>query len=143
MDACEDQAWLMPSRFSRAPLAGSLVLAEGRLRFTLAAEAAGAPLEWLERRLSSDGLADRLARGEEVVVFDLELAACEVSWPLTGGGAMMLVNAPECRWVVSCEELAESAAARPLGLFGGRRRAREWKLALAGARPDPDAQPSP
>lgn len=131
MELREDQAWLFRSRVNPLPVAGSLALEEGRLRFTLDPEAGEASLGWLEEALGIDAIKERLVAGETIVAFEHPLAECVVTWPITGGGALMLVRAPERKWVVSYEYPAAGRISTPIGLVAGRRRAREWKRALA------------
>jgi hypothetical protein len=128
----EERAWLLRSRFSPFPIPGSLELTDGRLSFTLDGGAAEARLGWLEEELGIDGLPSRLEQGRSLVAFDHALADCIVSWPLTGGGAQMVVEAPDRRWIVSYEDPAAGKLSHRLGLFSGRRRAKDWKRALAG-----------
>ena len=127
MDLREDQAWLLRSRVSPLPVAGMLTLDAGRLRFTLDPEAGESALGWLEEALGRTGIGASLGAGEAVVAFDHALADCVVTWPITGGGAVMLIRAPDRRWVVSYEYPSTGG----LGVFSGRRKARDWKRALA------------
>jgi hypothetical protein len=55
-----------------------------------------------------------------------------ISWPLTGG-AQMVVEAPERRWIVSHDPPPGGRIGQALNLFSARRKAREWKRALAEA----------
>ena len=133
MDIREDQAWLLQSRVNPHPLAGALCLDDGRLSFTLEAGAADAELEWLEKELGTWDLKARLEAGESVVAFDYALGECAVSWPITGGGATMIVRAPGAKWVVTYEYPAGNALTSTMAAFTGRHKAREWKRALAEA----------
>jgi hypothetical protein len=127
----EDQAWLFRSRVSASPIAGALALEDGRMRFAVDPGADPDALSWLEAAVGAEGLERRLAGGEAVIAFDHPLEDCVVTWPITGGGAIMLVRAGGRRWVVSYEEPAPGRFAARLGKMSGRRRAREWKKALA------------
>ena len=131
MDLREDQAWLLRSRVNPLPISGALALEDGRLRFTLADDAGEASLGWLEEELGLEGIRARLLDGETIVAFDHPLADCVVTWPITGGGAVMLVRAPDRKWVVSYDYPSGGRIANTLGMISGRRRAREWKRALA------------
>jgi hypothetical protein len=129
----EDRVWLLQSRINPFGLAGSLTLDDGRLRFILDETAAGDPLTWLERQLGEDDLAGRIEAGEEIVAFDLELSGCEVSWPVTGGGATMLVKALDRTWVISYDVPTAKKLSSAVWVLSGRRKARAWKAALAAA----------
>ena len=131
MELREDQAWLLRSRVNLMPVAGALSLENDRLSFTLDAEAGEASLGWLEEELGIDGIADRLAAGETIVAFDHPLDDCVITWPITGGGAVMLVRAPERKWVVSYDYPVAGRIKTPIGMISGRRKAREWKRVLA------------
>ena len=134
MDLREDKAWLLQSRINPFPISGALALEGGRISFRLDAEAAGASLGWLEKELGTDGIAALLGAGESVVAFDYALDDCVVSWPITGGGAMMIVRTPGGRkWVVSYDYPSGGSIHQTMTLFSGRRRAKEWKKALAEA----------
>lgn len=131
MELREDQAWLLQSRVSPLPIEGALALADGRLRFTLDDSASEAAVGWLEAALGIDGIKARLQGGETIVAFDHPLADCVVTWPITGGGSLMLIRAPERKWVVSYDYPSGGAISNTLTMISGRRRAREWKKALA------------
>jgi hypothetical protein len=126
----EDQAWMLQSRINPFPISGALALEDGRLSFTLGRLAAEASLGWLEDQLESRGLKERIESGEQIVAFDHALSDCKVSWPLTGGGATMVVEAPERKWVVSYDH---PSAGQTLSVFSGRKKAKLWKKALAEA----------
>jgi hypothetical protein len=127
----EDQAWLLRSRVNLFPISGVLSLEDERLSFVLDSEAGEASLGWLEEELGIDGMKQRLVAGERIVAFDHPLSECVITWPITGGGALMLVRAPERKWVVSYDYPAAGRIQTPLGMISGRRRAREWKKVLA------------
>jgi hypothetical protein len=134
VDLREDQAWLLQSRFNPLPVSGSLALGDGRISFTLDEDAPDAALGWLEKELGLDDIASLIRSGETVVAFDYALEACAVSWPLTGGGAMMIVRTPEGRkWVVSYDYPSGGSISQTMSLLTGRSKAREWKKALAEA----------
>lgn len=133
MDNHQQRAWLLQSRINPAPLPGTLTLADARLSFTLDPECSPDALGWLERALGVEGIAAKLARGEPVLAFDYPIDECTVSWPITGGGATMLVRTPAGnKWVVSYDE-PPGLGRRSAMLFTGRRSAREFKRALAEA----------
>jgi hypothetical protein len=129
----EDQAWLLRSRFNRFPIAGELALTNGEIKFTLDGDVQEESLKWLEELLDREGLRKALEAGEEVVAFSYPLDSCEVAWPITGGGATMIVRAPGRRWVVSNDHPSGGAISQTLSLVSGRRKAKEWKKALAEA----------
>lgn len=131
MNIREDQAWLLQSRINPFPVSGALTLDEGRITFTLDAEAADASLGWLAKELGVDDLEARIEAGEEVVAFDYDLSDCAVTWPITGGGAMMIVRTPTRKWVVSYDYPTGGPVHGTLALVTGRRKAKEWKKALA------------
>lgn len=134
MDVREDKAWLLQSRINPFPISGALSLEGGRISFSLDADAAEAALDWLEKELGADDLKATLAGGEEIVAFDYDLDECAVSWPITGGGAIMHVQAPGGRkWVVSYDYPSGGSIAQTMSMITGRRKAREWKKALAEA----------
>jgi hypothetical protein len=130
----EERAWILQNRINPLPVCGALELRDARISFTLGADAVQAPLGWLEEQLGVDDLRATLEAGDEVVAFDYPLDACKVSWPLTGGGATMFVETSERKWVISYEQPAGgSRFSQSLPVMSGRKRAREWKLALARA----------
>lgn len=133
MDIREDRAWLFQSRINPFPVSGSLALINGRISFVLDSMAAEAPLGWLEEQLDNEQIKTQLEAGEKVVAFDHSLEDCQVSWPLTGGGSQMLVKAPERKWVVSYDYPSAGAISTPLSVISGRKKAKEWKKALADA----------
>ena len=134
MDIREEQAWLLQSRINPFPISGALALEGGRLAFTLDEAAAEANLGWLEKELEIDDLSTKIEAGETIVAFDYSLDDCAVSWPITGGGAMMIIRTPGGRkWVVSYEYPSGGSVAQTMSLFSGRGKAREWKKALAQA----------
>lgn len=134
MDIREDKAWLLQSRINPFPVSGALTLEGGRISFSLDEDAGEAALGWLEKELELDDIAARLRAGETVVAFDYSLDDCAVSWPITGGGAVMIVRTPGGRkWVVSYDFPSGGSLQQTMSLFSGRRRAREWKKALAEA----------
>ena len=94
-------------------------------------DAGEASLGWLEEELGIERISERLAAGETVVAFDHPLSDCVITWPITGGGAVMLVRAPERKWVVSYDYPAAGRIKTPVGMISGRRKAREWKRVLA------------
>ncbi len=133
MDIREDKAWLLRSRFNPFPISGALALSEGQISFTLDEDAGESALDWLEARLEAGDLKSRIEAGESVVAFAYPLAGCEVTWPITGGGATMIVQTPGRRWVVSYDYPAGAGGAisNTMSLISGRRKAKEWKRALA------------
>ena len=134
MDIREDKAWLLQSRINPFPVSGALVLEGGRISFALDDDAGEAALGWLEKELELEDIAGRLQAGETVVAFDYSLDDCAVSWPITGGGAVMIVRTPGGRkWVVSYDYPSGGSLSQTMSLLSGRRRAREWKKALAEA----------
>ena len=134
MDIREDKAWLLQSRINPFPVSGALALEGGRISFILDEDAGEASLGWLEQELEVEGIADSLRSGETVVAFDYSLDDCAVSWPITGGGAMMIVRTPGGRkWVVSYDYPSGGSISQTMSLLTGRSRAREWKKALAEA----------
>jgi len=133
VDIREDRAWMLQSRVNPFPISGSLALEGGRISFTLDAAAAEASLVWLEEQFGIDGLKSRIEAGETVVAFDHPLDEVVVSWPITGGGAMCTITAPERKWVVTYDYPSGGAVSQTLNLVSGRRKAKEWKRALAEA----------
>jgi hypothetical protein len=131
----EENAWLLQSRINPSPISGSLELADGRISFSLGSDAAAADLGWLEETLGIHDLGERLRSGDPLVAFDYGLDECGVSWPLTGGGAVMYVQAFERKWVVTYDDPEDrgSRFSQPLAMSAGRGRAKEWKKALAEA----------
>jgi hypothetical protein len=134
MDIREDKAWLLQSRINPFPISGALSLGGGRISFALDADAADAALDWLEKELGVEDLKTTIGAGQAVVAFDYALDECAVSWPITGGGAMMIVQAPGGRkWVVSYDYPSGGSIQQTMTLLTGRRKAKEWKKALAEA----------
>lgn len=141
MEAREDKAWLLRNRFNPFPISGSLSLAGGVISFTLDADAAEATLGWLEDELETEGLAERIEAGEGIIAFSLSLDEVEVTWPITGG-AMMVIDGPTRKWVVSYDHPVGGAVLQTFNLMSGRGKARGWKKALAafdGLGPDAEA----
>jgi len=141
VDVREDNAWLLRNRFNPFPISGSLSLAGGVISFTLDADAAEATLGWLEEELKTEGLAERIEAGERILAFSLPLDEVEVTWPITGG-AMMVIEAPTRKWVVSYDHPVGGAVLQTFNLMSGRGKAKGWKKALAaaeGSGPEPEA----
>jgi len=130
VEARQDIAWLLRNRFNPFPISGTLSLAGGVVSFTLDAEAAEATLGWLEDELETEELADRIDRGDKVMAFSLPLDEVEVTWPITGG-AMMVIDGPTRKWVVSYDHPVGGAVLQTFNLMSGRGKARGWKKALA------------
>ena len=137
MEGREDNAWLLRNRFNPFPISGSLALADGVLTFTLDEDAANATLGWLEDLLESEGIAEKIEAGETIVAFAELLADCEISWPLTGGGATMVIDSPSRKWVITHDHPVGGAMLQTLNLISGRGKARAWKKALAAAEAPP------
>ena len=134
MDIREDKAWLLQSRINPFPVSGALSLGDGRIAFTLDEDAGAGSIGWLEKEPGLEDIASRLRAGETVVAFDYALDDCAVTWPITGGGAMMIVRTPGGRkWVVSYDYPSGGSISQTMSLFTGRTKAREWKKALAEA----------
>ena len=133
MDIREDKAWLLQSRINPFPVSGALALINRRISFVLDTAAAESALGWLEEQMEIDDLKAQIETGETITVFDHSLEDCQVSWPLTGGGAMMLVKAPERKWVVSYDYPSGGPISNTMTLVSGRKKAKEWKKALADA----------
>jgi hypothetical protein len=131
VDLHEDKAWLLQSRINPVPVPGAVALTGGRISFSIDSEADAEALDWLEKELDAEDLKGRLATGEPVVVFDHPLSDCVVTWPITGGGAVMIVRPPGHKWVVSYDHPSPGAITTPMGFLSGRRRAKAWKKALA------------
>ena len=132
MDAREDKAWLLRNRFNPFPISGLLSLNGQIISFRLDSDAAEATLGWLEDELESEDLKGRIEGGEEVVAFALSLTECPVTWPITGG-AMMVIEGPSRKWVVSYDHPVGGAVLQTFNLMSGRGMARAWKKALAAA----------
>jgi hypothetical protein len=128
----EDRAWLLRNRFHPFPISGLLTLSEGVISFRLDEDAADATLGWLEDELEVDDIKDRIESGTEVVAFSIPLDDCSVSWPITGG-PMMLIDAPERKWVVSYDHPVGGAVLQTFNVMTGRGKAKAWKKALARA----------
>jgi hypothetical protein len=134
VDIREDKAWLLQSRINPFPVSGALSLSDGRISFTLDEDAGDASVAWLEKELGLEDIAALVRSGETVVAFDYALTDCAVTWPITGGGAMMIVRTPGGRkWVVSYDYPSGGSISQTMSLFTGRSKAREWKKALAEA----------
>ncbi len=135
MDIRSDQAWLLQNRFNPFPVSGALALGAGRISFTLDEMAAEASLGWLEKQLGTDDIATRVVAGERVAAFDYALDDCAVSWPITGGGALMIVRTlgGDHKWVVSYDYPSGGSISQTMSLLTGRKKARDWKKALAEA----------
>ena len=134
MDIREDKAWLLQSRINPFPVSGALTLEGGRISFALDEDAGEAALGWLEKELDVADIAARGRGGETVVAFDYALEDCAVAWPITGGGAMMIVRTPGGRkWVVSYDYPSGGSLHQTMTLLTGRSKAKEWKKALAEA----------
>ena len=134
MEIREDQAWLLQSRINPFPVSGALMLENNRISFHLNGMAEEASLGWLEEELGISDIKGALQGGEQVVAFDYPLDGCAVTWPITGGGAMMIVQAPGGRkWVVSYDYPSGGSLSQTLHLLTGRKKAKQWKQALAEA----------
>jgi hypothetical protein len=134
MDIREEKAWLLQSRINPFPISGALALEGGRISFALDADAGSAALGWLEKELELEDIPAKLEAGETIVAFDYALDDCAVSWPITGGGAMMIVRTPGGRkWVVSYDYPSGGSLSQTMSMLTGRSKAREWKKALAEA----------
>lgn len=131
VDIPEDRAWLLQSRINPVPVSGVLALTDGRISFCLDSDTDAEALGWLDELLAGEDLKGRLAAGEPVVVFDHPLEDCVVTWPITGGGAVMIVRPPGHKWVVSYDHPSPGAITTPIGFIAGRKRAKAWKKALA------------
>jgi hypothetical protein len=129
----EEQAWMLQSRINPFPIPGALELGDGRISFTLTAMAAEASLGWLEKELGEPDLKSKIEAGESVVAFDAPLSESKVSWPLTGGGATMIIENGGRKWVVSYDYPSGGAVSQLMSISSGRKKAKEWKKALADA----------
>jgi|AntDryMetagUQ889_1029465.scaffolds.fasta_scaffold10483_2 hypothetical protein len=136
MNGREDKAWLLRNRFNPFPISGLLSLSGRVISFRLDADAAEATLGWLEEELEAKRLKERIEEGEEVVAFSLPVDECAVTWPITGG-AMMVIEGPTRKWVVSHDHPVGGAVLQTFNLMSGRGKARAWKKALAAAEAPP------
>jgi len=142
IEAREDKAWLLRNRFNPFPISGLLALESRIISFRLDADAAEATLGWLEEELGAEELAERIEGGEEIVAFSLPLDECVVTWPITGG-AMMLIEGPTRKWVVSYDHPVGGAVLQTFNLMSGRGKARAWKKALSAAEAQDAERPKP
>ena len=133
MDVREDKAWLMRNRFNPFPVSGILSLSDAGITFVLDTDAAEASLGWLEDALEIEDLqgADRIWGGGRRLHDSSR--ECEVTWPITAGGSMMVVATPNRRWVVSHDYPTGGAILQTLNVISGRGKAKAWKKALAKA----------
>jgi len=129
-------AWLLQNQLNPFPIAGDLVLQDGRLSFTLTDLAAEASLGWLEKHLDMDDVKARIRAGQSVVAFDVPVAGLEVSWPLSLGKVGMKIKAADRNWVVALDYPSGGALWQTLNLITGRKKSKAWRAALAasGAR---------
>ena len=74
----------------------------------------------------------RVRAGEAVVAFDLPAADLDVDWPLSLGKVGMKIKADR-NWVVSLDYPSGGAIWQTVNLITGRKKAKAWKGALAGA----------
>ena len=140
MEGREDNAWLLRNRWNPFPISGTLALADGVISFTLDDDAANATLGWLEDVLKKEGLSERIEAGETIVAFSIPLDECQIGWPLTGGGATMVIEGPTRNWVITHDHPVGGAMLQTLNLISGRGKARAWKKTLAAAE-NPDSEP--
>jgi hypothetical protein len=130
MDALKTDAWLTQNKLNPFPIAGSLELNDGRIKFVLAPKAQDGVLGWLEKRTGQEDLKDRVASGEQVVAFDLPVDGASVKWPKTAAGYGMELEAGDATWNVWFAYPAGGAVTQTLSMFSGRKLAKPWKEAL-------------
>jgi hypothetical protein len=128
-----EQAWLLKSKVNPFPVAGELVLRDGRLTFTMGKLAADAVLGWVEEETGQQGLKPRLEAGEQVRVFDFARDEVKVSWPKLYGGSWMQIEATDGgrTWLVSMDYPSGGAITQTMSIFSGRKKGKLWKQALA------------
>ena len=133
MEGRKDKAWLLRNRFNPFPISGSLALEDGVISFTLDEDAANATLGWLEDTLETEDLSERIEAGEAIVAFSIPLDECQIGWPITGGGATMVIEGSTRNWVITHDHPVGGAMLQTLNLISGRGKARAWKKTLAAA----------
>ena len=129
----EKTAYLLQNQLNPFPVSGELTLEGSRLRFALDEKAAEANLGWLEKALATEGLKDRIKRGERPVVFDLDVQGRKISWPASLARIGMKIPDEDRNWFVSLDYPSNGAIWQTLNIIGGGKRSKPWKEALSSA----------
>ena len=128
----ELDCYLMNGTYDQVGTGGRLRLEESRLSFTLD-KAAGTKgkLKWIEKVLGSNGVADRVEAGEQVVVFETSVEGKKLKWPWSFRGRVFKVTDDSGHsWSVS---LVPPGGGAMWLLNSGTGLEKEWKTALSDA----------
>ncbi|MCU1361518.1 MAG: hypothetical protein JWN99_2807 [Ilumatobacteraceae bacterium] len=127
-----EETWALQNKLNPFPVAGTLAWDGDTISFTLGAMAGEASLGWVEKRLGSHGLADRLKGGEKVQAFSWPKGSFEASWPKLYGGSVVEVNGSDgTSWLISLDYPSGGSISQTISLFTGRKKGKAWKAALA------------
>ncbi|WP_067810723.1 hypothetical protein [Actinomadura kijaniata] len=131
----ETPVWLLMGATGSVP--GVLRAARGRLALRVTGRGALGPahLRVLERRLGTEGLAEQLAAGRELVLFDVPVEKVEdVRFPWYNFGAGMKLKVGGAGFRLSFVRPGNTAGDPGLaGIAPSRANGRLWKDALAAA----------
>lgn len=131
----EQDSYLLQNQLNPFPISGQLVLDDdGRLSFTLDANAAVAALGWLEKALDTDGLKERVNGGERPVAFELPVAGRKISWPKSLGGYGMKIEDERRNWIVTLNYPSGGGIWQLINLIKSKGTAKPWRDAFAAAR---------
>lgn len=128
-----ETAWALQNKINPFPVGGQLTWDGERLRFTLGTLAGEAFVGWVEDRLGTTGLADRLTAGESVDAVSVGRHELQVSWPAVyAGSALEITDQGGQKWLISLDYPSGGSISQTVSLFTGRKKGKVWKKALAG-----------
>lgn len=127
-----ETAWALQNKINPFPVGGQLTWDGERLRFTLGTLAGEAFVGWVEERLGTTGLADRLGAGETVDAISVGRSELQVSWPaMYAGSALEITDQGGQKWLICLDYPSGGSISQTVSLFTGRKKGKVWKKALA------------
>ena len=82
--------------------------------------------------VGNEVLLERLKSGEHIEAFRIARSDLKVTWPkMMGGAALEAAELHGKSWLVAIEYPSGGPVAQTINLISGRRKAKQWKLALA------------
>jgi hypothetical protein len=135
MDDRQQDVWVLQNAMNPFPVAAHLALTSGRLVLTLNPMAGEAFTGWLEKATDDPGVKARVAAGETVTLFDIDVSGVDIGWPKQFAGSAMKVPAAGRDWLVALV-YPSGGAFTAVRMLIHRSESKAWRKALeaAGAR---------
>jgi len=128
----QEDVWLLQSSVNPFPVAGHLELTGSRLVLTLNPMAKDAFTGWIEMAIDDSDVKTKVAAGETVTLFDIDVVGAEITWPKQFMGSAMKVATERREWIVSLVYPSGSLYTM-YKLFKHRGESKAWRQVLEGA----------